>query len=80
MSCAETPSRTNDLPGLPGAEAVAFPLLVAWACAAFLAWHSRRWLAERWGRVGGIVLVVPLVAFSVYEAFAAFLRILPATF
>ena len=74
------PSRTKDLPGLPGSEAVAFPLFIVWAFAALLAWHSRRWLVERWGRVGGVVLVVPLVAFAVFEAFGAFLRVLPATF
>ena len=74
------PSRVKDLPELPGGEAVAFPLFIVWAFAALLAWHSRRWLVERWGRIGGVVLVVPLVAFAVFEAFGALLRVLPATF
>jgi LPXTG-site transpeptidase (sortase) family protein len=74
------PSRTHDFPQLPGSDALGFPLLIAWGLAAVLAWRSRHWLAERWGRVGGIVLVMPLVVFAVYEAFSAVLRILPATF
>jgi len=74
------PGRTHDLPELPGSDTVAFPLLVLWTAGAMVAWRARRWLAERWGRVGGVVLVVPLVVFAVCEAFAAVLRMLPATF
>jgi LPXTG-site transpeptidase (sortase) family protein len=74
------PSRTHDFPQLPGSDALGLPLLLVWGLAAVVAWRSRHWLAERWGRVGGIVLVTPLVAFAVYEAFSAMLRILPGTF
>jgi hypothetical protein len=74
------PGRINIFAELPGTDVLGFALLIAWSLAAVLAWRSRRWLAERWGRAGGTVLVAPLVVFAVYEAFSAMLRIFPATF
>jgi LPXTG-site transpeptidase (sortase) family protein len=65
---------------LPGSDSLALALLLVWSFVGVLAWRSRRWLVQRWGRLGGALLVLPLVAFAFAEAFGALLRVLPATF
>ena len=74
------PAPVRTFPELPGSDVLAFPLALVWAGAAVLAWRSRRWLTERWGRLGGVALITPLVVFAIYESFAAALHVLPATF
>jgi glycosyltransferase XagB len=64
----------------PDSDAVAFPLLLAWCGVAALSWRSRRWLPSRWGPVGRGLLVAPLVAIAVLQAFEAASHLLPATF
>ena len=74
------PDQSSQSLELPGSDTVAFPLLLAWAVAAALAWHARRWLPPRWGPLVSALVVLPLVAFATYEAFAAAANLLPATF
>jgi LPXTG-site transpeptidase (sortase) family protein len=77
---AEAPGRAVRAIELPKADSVAFPLLVAWALAAALAWRARRWLPLDWSPRLRAVLVLPVVGAAVLLAFGAAAHLLPATF
>jgi LPXTG-site transpeptidase (sortase) family protein len=75
-----TPVPTRQLPRLPRTDLTAVPVFAAAALAGLLAWYARRWLVPVWGRLRATLVVTPLVVIALLEAFAAAVRLLPATF
>ena len=76
---ARLPRSRVGYPALPGADLAALLAAGTWAVLGVMAWSAGRLLMRRWGHLGGLLAVIPLVIIVVLAAYVSVGHAFPGT-